>query len=64
MLRNLEADIRCSHAKLDAKINRRLWELEMRIWRIELNRLTLLLMLVNVLVTAGVTALLDAFKHP
>jgi hypothetical protein len=63
----LKADILRSHAELDAKSDRRLHELEMRVWRIELrielNRLALLIMLVNVVLTVGVTTLLDAFTH-
>jgi hypothetical protein len=70
-LQQLKADIRRSHAELEAaidrryaelnaKINRKFRELETRMERTDLIRWGLLVMLANLVLTAGATALLNA----
>jgi len=61
-LQEIKAETRRSQAELEANINRRLAELEMRMVRTELFRWGLLIMLANVALTAGATAALNAFK--
>jgi hypothetical protein len=61
-VRELNSDILRSHAELDAKIDRRPGGLETRMERTELNRWGLLIMLGNVALSAGATALLNAFR--
>jgi hypothetical protein len=62
-LMSLEATIDRKFGELDAKINRRLRELEARMYRTELIRWGFLVVLGNVALTAGATAVLNAFKH-
>jgi hypothetical protein len=61
----LEAKFDGRFGELDAKIDRRYGELETAMERIkaELIRWVFLVMLGNVALTAGVTAVLNAFKH-